>query len=341
MIDGNKNSKGTVMKLQQIITEIYNKIEELKNDVKNINQEFTYCFRGEAKDYGATKLMPTLFRENMAGDKLRDRELISLISDYKIADSSFSDSLSKAIEGQHFLAMSRLLDITFSMLPSIFFASLYEKNEDGIIYIFQFPKTYSPSSVYINNYYEKLINGEINPFYQNFKVLSHTQSNERIKSQSGGFILFPGSEVKKIPKEYYRKVIIKSEIKNIIIDELDSFFNINESIIYPEKDKKRDLIHKKLQMITNEKKYNETSVEFYISEINEAIDRIKYEYSIFISQIESKKEAKYTFKRRLRKEKQEIIDYITSLDSNILSEEWKDEQKDRVKSEYKKWISLL
>lgn len=94
-------------------------------------------------------------------------------------------------------------------------------------------------------------------------------------------------------------------------------------------------------MITNEKKYNETSVEFYISEINEAIDRIKYEYSIFISQIESKKEAKYTFKRRLRKEKQEIIDYITSLDSNILSEEWKDEQKDRVKSEYKKWISLL
>lgn len=336
-------NKGEIfLKIQKVISEIYSKIEELQRDVRGMNLEFTYCFRGEARDYGETRLVPTLFRENTLDGKLPDKELINLISDYRIADPSIKDSLSKAIEGQHFLALSRLLDITFSILPSIFFASLYEKKEDGVVYIFQFPKTYSPSSLYINAYYDKLISGEITPYYQNFKVLSHTQSNERIKSQSGGFILFPGPKIKKIPKEYFREVKIKSEDKEEIIEELNNFFNINESIMYPEKDKKRDVIKKKLYMISGDREDINDSKKFYKSEIRNTIERIKYESTIAMSRLnqENSLEANNTLKRILRKEEYDLIGYIDSINSEVLGCD-KKKLKDEISFEFKKWFSLL
>ena len=263
------------MILQKIIEEIYSKIEEFEE--KDDNQEFTFCFRGEAEDYKATKLTPTLFREKKIGGSIPDKELINLITDYKIVDDKNLNPLSKAIEGQHFLALSRLLDITFSILPSIFFASSSAKDKDGYIYIFRFPKAYSPSSNYINKYYEKLINGEIVPYYQNFKVLSHVQSNERIKLQSGGFILFPGERIKPIPESYYRKICIDKALKKKILEELDNFYNINMSTIYPEKDKKKDLIKKRLSLMKENLTIKNKDNFFYESEIEDALNRIKFE----------------------------------------------------------------
>ena len=292
------------MILQKIIEEIYSKIEEFED--KDNNQEFTFCFRGEAEDYKATKLTPTLFREKKIEGSIPDKELINLITDYKIVDDKNLNPLSKAIEGQHFLALSRLLDITFSILPSIFFASSSAKHKDGYIYIFRFPKTYSPSSNYINKYYEKLINGEIEPYYQNFKVLSHIQSNSRIKSQSGGFILFPGQKIKKIPTIYYKRYKIEAKDKAEILKELDIFFNINESTIYPEKDKKRDLIKKRLYSISKDDIFLENS-NFYMQEIDTALERISFE-------IHSKLEVdRKNILRLLRKERRNLEEYVKNL----------------------------
>lgn len=233
----------------KIIKEMYTKIQELKSPFSNYEGNFTYCFRGEGADYGESKLTPTLFRSYLVTERKIDKELLNLISDYNISEPDQLRPLSKAIEGQHFIELSRLLDVTFSILPALFFACSSNEDNDGFVYIFQFPKTYSPSSSYINEYYEKIIENEIIPYYQNFKVLSHVQSNERIKLQSGGFILFPGERIKPIPESYYRKICIDKALKKKILEELDNFYNINMSTIYPEKDKKKDLIKKRLSLM--------------------------------------------------------------------------------------------
>lgn len=332
------------MKVQKTIEEIFKKIQDLQNNYSPSPYEFTYCFRGEAQDYGETKLTPTLFREKGFGGKLPDKELINLITDYRISDADNISSLSKAIEGQHFLALSRLLDVTFSILPSIFFAASSSFEENGYVYVFQFPKTYSPNSSYINDYYEQLITREIVPYYQNFKVLSHTQSNERIKSQSGGFILFPGSEIKPMPEIYYKKVEIKSSDKKDILDELDAYFNMNESTIYPEKDKKRELIRKKLHTISSDIKNKDNKISFYEAEIEETLVRINFECSALKRAGKSGIDLKRILKRELR----DLIGYIDNID--LTDGEKKDDkncidfieqQKIKVSSEFSKWQAVI
>ena len=322
--------------IHEIIRDIYKEIDQLKSEAGS-GTDFTFCFRGEARDYKETKLMPTLFRESNPGEFLKDKELINLIMDYKIVDDENLSPLSMAREGQHFLALSRLLDVTFSILPSLFFAcssnSEEEKNEDALIYIFRFPKTYSPSSAYINSYYKKLINREIIPYYQNFKVLSHTESNNRIKSQSGGFILFPGDTLKKIPKSYYKEYKIKASQKNQLLKELDIFFNINESVVYPEKDKKRNLIKNRLGLISMDDTLLETDT-FYVEEVRSALERINFE-------IHSLKLDDREIYRILRKERHDLEGYVRSLGDEILikNQEYIDKLID---SEFKKFqISLM
>lgn len=325
--------------VDKLIGQIYDEINNLKINFPYSNQEFTYCFRGEAKDYGNTKLTPTLFREKLLGDKLPDKELINLITDYKIADSEQLQSLSKAIEGQHFLALSRLLDITFSILPAIFFAASSKKEEDGYVYIFRFPKTYSPSSSYIVEYYEQLIGDKIFPYYHNFKVLSHTQSNNRIKSQSGGFILFPGTKMKNISENYYGKVVVKSDEKSGILEELDNYFNINESTIYPEKDKKSDLIKKRLYLISNDTIKVEEGNKFYKSEVMEALERIKFEIVGLLNSGRQKKE----ILRILRREERDLLSYIScsrnkfNMENHEEDLRYESELKQYVKTEMNKW----
>lgn len=330
------------MEIDKLISQIYNKIEILKKNFSDSDIEFTYCFRGEAKDYGKTKLTPTLFRENTSGSDCLDKELINLITDYRIVEDESLNSLTKAIEGQHFLALSRLLDVTFSILPSLFFASSTEKDANGYIYVFQFPKTYSPSSTYINTYYEKIISEEILPYYQNFKVLSHTQSNNRIKSQSGGFILFPGLQlsIKGIPNVYYEKVEIKAENKEKILEELDKFFNINEATIYPEKDKKRELIRNKLFLTSKDTKELNSAKEFCITEVTDALERITYECSIALK--DANENSKKNIRRILRREKRDLFNYINkNFDKGYIEESVRDGQIKKVETEIKKWNSII
>ena len=42
--------------VDKLIGQIYDEINNLKINFPYSNQEFTYCFRGEAKDYGNTKI---------------------------------------------------------------------------------------------------------------------------------------------------------------------------------------------------------------------------------------------------------------------------------------------
>ena len=74
------------MKIYELIKKIYDEIEELQSKVGCSKDNFTYCFRGESRDYGDTSLTPTLFREEKFKGFLPDKEIISLISDYNVAE---------------------------------------------------------------------------------------------------------------------------------------------------------------------------------------------------------------------------------------------------------------
>lgn len=77
------------------------------------------AFRGEPDDYGATKLMPSLFRDSSYIAK--ESHLFELFCDYSIVGSNASN-IEKAIEAQHYASVSRMLDISFDVLVSLYFA---------------------------------------------------------------------------------------------------------------------------------------------------------------------------------------------------------------------------
>ena len=150
-------------------------------------------------------------------------------------------------------------------------------------------------------------------------MLTHTQSNERIKSQSGGFILFPGKTAIPIPERYYLKLKVSKEKKKDVLNELDLYFGINEAFIYPEKDKKRELISKKISMISKESNCVNTDALFYKIEIEEALERIQFELRVMLNEGKSKKEQL----RLIRKEERDILEYLDRIEH---SKKWDNEQ---------------
>lgn len=300
------------MKIITLLSEINKKIEQMQNEDQSGN--YFFCFRGESKDYGTTRLTPTLFRENDIINNLPDEELINLISDYKIVENKELTNLSKAIEGQHFLELSRLLDVTFSILPAIYFASSSNEKENGVVYIFRFPEAFSPSSSFINAYFDNIIERKRIPYNQNFRVLSHTQSNERIKSQSGGFILFPGNTKKNIPELYYETVEISWDTKEILLKELDIYFGINEAILYPEKDKKKKIVKDGLKKLSRDRVSIKDDFSFYEIEIKNALARLEYEINKTDKQNSSIVSTNNVYKKRfLRKTVSDIKTYLKSI----------------------------
>lgn len=234
--------------LGDYIKEIYEKVREIKEitgDEKNI-----IAFRGEPRDYKETALMPSIFR-----DKNIENESLSydLAQDYKL--NNHKDLyVDQATNLQHYMALSRMLDITFNCLVALFFACKYsenDKNEDAIIYIFNFPEYHSPHSKHIEKLYEDALdNGDNIAYSKNFRVFAENYTNPRIKSQCGGFIFFPGKVFYPIDSIYYDKLVIPSNEKENIIKDLDILFSINESTLFPEmneitsKIKKRMLIER-------------------------------------------------------------------------------------------------
>ncbi|GEM_PF-6592426 len=136
-----------------------------------------------------------------------------------------------------------------------------------------------------------------------------------MKLQSGGFILFPGETYTKIPECYYEKIRISHKDKNSIKEELLKYFNITESTIYPEKDKRSDIIRNKLQ---NNKSNNVHSEKSYKTEINTFINLLLYEiqYKVYVETNKRNYKEEDTRKideslRIFRKEKNAYLDYIS------------------------------
>lgn len=270
---------------------------------KYFNSDLLIAYRGEPKDYCETKLMPSLFR-NFSFVK-KEKYLFELICDYEMI-SHDRRNIDKAIDAQHYVAISRMLDITFSAIVSIYFACELS-NEDGYVYIFGFPEHYSPHSNYVEDFYSNVLNEKSNITYsKNFKVFSHSYSNERIKAQHGGFIFFPGEEFNPIDSVYYKYVKIDSSDKKDLLKEIYTLFHVDKAQLFPEKENIANIIKDKF----NKNQYldRQLSIE---SELDVCFNRIDYELSLMDKKQDEKEDKKVKL-RKIRKEKSDLIYYLRS-----------------------------
>lgn len=199
--------------LPAYITQIKEKVAELSSRHRAfLKTEPLIAFRGESNDYGDTKLTPSLFRDSSYVAK--ESHLFELFCDYNIVDPKASN-IEKAIETQHYASISRMLDISFDVLVALYFACTHPDEHDGYVYVFAFPEHYSPHSKYIEDFYTNVLEGKHIAYSRNFKVFSHSVTNDRIKAQKGGFIFFPGKEFHPINDCYYER--IRFLYKGIII----------------------------------------------------------------------------------------------------------------------------
>lgn len=317
------------------LKEVSEKIQILEQNFKKAGYQPTIAFRGESKDYGKTKLMPSMFRDKHIPNYKelsinQENELFNLIDDYKISVSADSSSIEKAIEAQHYLGYSRLLDISFSVLSAIFFACESEKNEDGKLYIFAFPEMYSPSSEYIKNYFKDVYSRSTNIFSRNFKPISHNFFNNRIQAQSGGFIIFDSKNFFPLPKIYYEELSIDSALKDIFLDNLEDYFNISYSSIFPEKDKMGNHIKKKVR----KQNLNLPKTPSTDYEVIEFLRKIELEIKIEFMDKTLENSEKIKLLRYLRKYEKDVLEYMST---EVIDENYRNLSCEKVKD----FFSLL
>lgn len=260
-------------------------IEKLEEEREKRMQEFRlyhdrnsyiHAFRGENLDFGETSNLPSMYRKSYDLNAL-----IEAIEDSQI--SKHDDDFLKLIDSQHNVAISNMLDISYNCLVSLFFACYHERESDntgsGYFFEFIFPKSFIASKQLINEDI-RLVRSKSDRFRElrisNFRVIGHNNINSRIVSQSGGFLYFYSDDYPMIPKHFYNKIEIPKEDKKIIIKELDQYFNINASTLFPEANNQASKIHKMLENKSN--RYITNEFDLVIEELE--ISKINYYYEV-------------------------------------------------------------
>lgn len=88
------------------------------------NSKHIIAFRGEPIDYRDTALMPSIFRN---GNRKYESLSYDLAIDYRLNNAN-DQYVDQATNLQHYIALSRMLDITFNCLVALYFACCnYEK----------------------------------------------------------------------------------------------------------------------------------------------------------------------------------------------------------------------
>jgi len=254
-----------VNSILEYLVEIDNKIEGLKKRFPDEN--IVICFRGESKDYKGSRMKPTIFRDNSPKSiKSIERKTFESVQDYNISNNS-NCLLHKAIDTQHYIAYSRLLDVSFNALIALFFALDYDFKKDDVprVYILGIPQrfSFSPNSNYLNKLFDNIVEGDDeNISDNNHKLILPSMINERIIAQDGGLVLFPGSHYQAIPQCYIDEVIINKDNQEKYFEILREWFNIEDSKVYPEK----------MYMKKRVKKDNTTRMDYSSSDENLEID---------------------------------------------------------------------
>lgn len=307
----------TEIKYESVISKYINEVAKVSKQIRERNRvlghkDLLMAYRGESRDYGSTKLMPSLFRKSEYVQK--EELLFELLDDYNFVNGSIDSNIDKAITAQHYIEISRTLDITFNVLPSLYFAAKSSPDKDGYIYVFGFPKYFSPHSFYLEDLYKNVLSEENIVYDKNFRVMTHSRSNERIKAQKGGFIFFPGKKHSPISSVYYEAIKIEKQDKLLIIDELKDYFDIDDSNFFPSKDKHAEKVKKIYEAKPIQEEIGTPSV---IKEIDYCFERLNYELEI---QMKKAHITDIDIMRIIRKEEKDLLLYLESVKHLICSE---------------------
>lgn len=313
------------------ISNVSDYFREIQEKIKN-NEDVIYVFRGEEDDFGETKLSPSIYRNNSPENILElENKMFESVIDYKISNGA--SCVEKSIDAQHYIAYSRLLDVSFNAMNALFFALNSDENklekkgyENKIVhpkvFVFKIPKfmVFSAHSKYIENHFDSIHNHSETIIPTNFKLIGFTLMNERVIAQDGGFLLFPGETCPKIPDVYFETIHLTSNKVEIrkMLDDLKILFNISESKIFPERERAGSKI---LSDLANRKFIKVVDEENGRIELNILAEKLIYE----IKDYRKKKNDNLYTEEEISKQKYFVIDYYTQYYRKILKEFKQDE----------------
>ena len=213
--------------------------------------------------------------------------LLDQMKSYNIIENV--DYIEAAIFAQHGGFPSRLLDVSYNALIALYFAinDSADEDQDAYVYIFEFDEIYSASSEYVINLFDTYIKSKtIEKFNNtldimaklpllnsNYKLIDAPKQNKRIIAQQGAFIMFPEFEYTAIDRRYFKKIIkIKSLKKKEILNQLNSFFGINEAHIYPDLYNEKDIVIKKTVKMVNKTFSLENEIKEYYKNVEKNLE---------------------------------------------------------------------
>ena len=250
-------------KSEQPITSVVEYLQEIKriNEAFRKEEDSIIVYRGEPVVY-PTPGMPGIFREEyLAKDKYFEKNILLELKANKL--TSGKNYLEMAIDSQHGGFPSRLLDVTYNCLIALYFACVsrpenklkYKEDEkNGAVLVYKMDKAYCPTAGNALKNYEDLVEKpdcylNHHLFSYNHKLVDHIKLNPRIIAQQGGLILFQGLKFSPIPDWMTKKIEVDKDYKDNIAEELEKYFGISTSFVYPEIDYAVDRIKTRAKSI--------------------------------------------------------------------------------------------
>ncbi len=318
-------------------------LQEIKDMNKSFREDDTIIvYRGEPAVY-STPGKPGIFREEyLAKDKYFEKNILLELKANKLTRGK--NYLEMAIDSQHGGFPSRLLDVTYNCLIALYFAcvsrpenELKENEKNGAVLIYKMNKAYCPTAGNALKNYEKLVEKpdcylNHHLFSYNHKLVDHIKLNPRIIAQQGGLILFQGLEFSPIPNWMTKKIEIDKDFKDVIAEELEKFFGISTSFVYPEIDYAVDRIKTRAKSIDSAEVSLQNEINLCIR--NE-ISNVDYELSQLLLLEKDKQQTKIVeLEQRIHVLQQDLKDVIRE------AENVKDVSvdKSRIKNDYENLV---
>lgn len=234
-------------------------------ELSNNKSAFTSLFYRGHNDKQFDNPTPTIFRDKFIQyEDVIYREAIRRLPKEFPEDMTTFDKLVKM---QHYETPTRLLDISSNPLVALYFACK-DNGADGLVFVYTILNSKinyydSNKTCIISNLAKLHVNydymtdpkyliykiQEDKPYYKEEHLIGHAVydvicvlpklNNDRIRNQSGAFLLYGMGENKSKPAEPLitpLKIIINSDAKKSILKDLD-IMGINEAKLFPETDK--------------------------------------------------------------------------------------------------------
>lgn len=219
------------------LLDFYKEIYRLNQDAKE--NGLILFFRGHS-DKENYKPIPSIYRGKNKGHEyeIAQKAICDYYTDFKDAKYYFE----KLEIMQHYGVPTRLLDITKNPLVALYFACCENENCDGEILVYV-----ATQKDDVRYYDEDVVNEMSNlAFKRNIEtgkeqikhtiIVSPVMNNERIKRQSGAFLLFginKDGDTCSNPLEPCKKITINASNKQAFLNELQ-YLGINKQFLFPE-----------------------------------------------------------------------------------------------------------